>query len=84
MRCACGLVVPRCRGVGDGFGGGPAVLSVFGENRWPWVSGSFVLAGQRVGFFTCSEYGTCETVISCRLWIWVRYPFLGYLAIQQP
>ena len=43
------------------------------QGRWPSVSGTFGLAGQEVGFFTCSKYGTCDTVFSYRLWIlhWV-------------
>ena len=70
MRCVCSLVVPcGSSGVGVQRFRGPAVVRLLGEGRWQSVSGTLGLAGQEVGFCTCSKYGTCDTVFSCRLWI---------------
>ena len=54
-------MVPSRRGFGVGGVRGPAIVSVFGEGRWPSVGGSFGLAGELV-FSACVMYGTCKTV----------------------
>ena len=84
MRCAYRLVVPRCRGVGDGFDGGPSALRVFGENRWPWVSGYFFLAGQEVGFSLVLSMVRVRRLFLAVYGFWICYSFFGYLYIQQP
>ena len=67
MRCVRGLFVPRCSGIGVEKVRQTDDLSVFVENRWSSVSGTFGLTDQEVGFVTCSMYGTCETVFSYHL-----------------
>ena len=75
MRCVRRLAVPICSGVRVVGVRGPAVVRLLGIDRWPWVSGYVCLADEEVGFFTCSAYGTCETVFPDRLWIlyWVSF-----------
>ena len=51
-----GLFSPRCSGVGVGKIRQPDDLSVFVENRWSSVSGTFGLTDQEVGFFTYLFY----------------------------
>ena len=64
----------------------PAVVSVFGEDRWPSVRRSFGLAGEEVRIFTCLEYGMWDTVFSyCRQWILDPVSiFFHYREIEAP
>ena len=40
-----------------------AVLSAYGECRWPSTSGYLVLAGEEVQIRTCFEYGMCNMLL---------------------
>ena len=50
----CWFDVPMCSGFGVGAVGGPAVPSVFGEDRRSSPSGFLGLAGEQVVFFHLS------------------------------
>ena len=78
------FIVPSCSGFEIGGVRGPAVLSLFGEDLWPPIRGSFGLAGEEVRFFTGLKYGNVGYGLFFRLWVLDSVSIFGYFKIQRP